>query len=187
MTDTLPHRPLARPGAAPVMLPAAAPASGPVVDRTSVGARAGTDLAAPTTVVTTPVTTPVLPVVPDTPARPVGPSASSAPRTPAPGRELPTGDITLEIRRGRLLVRFSGEIDTVLRQQFTRVLGATRAAREPVDVDLSEVTFFAAEGVRMLVLLQGAAGGPGVAEARTSPAVDRTLRLSGIDRYPFLP
>ena len=107
-------------------------------------------------------------------------------RAPARHVDLPAGDITLEVRRGRLLVRFTGEIDTALRTQFARVLGATRAAVEPVDVDLEGVTFFCAEGVRMLVLLQRASGGPGVGHVRTSAAVDRALRLSGIERYPFL-
>ncbi|WP_298459988.1 STAS domain-containing protein [uncultured Cellulomonas sp.] len=108
-----------------------------------------------------------------------------------PYRALPPtgtrpGDVTLEARRGHLLVRFSGEVDTALRAQFARVLGAVRAVGEPVEVDCREVTFFCAEGVRMLMLLQSAAGGPGVVALRSSDAVDRTLRLSGIEHYPRL-
>ena len=101
--------------------------------------------------------------------------------------DLPVGDVTLELRRGRLVVRFAGEIDTALRVQFTRVLGAVRAAREPVEVDCREVTFFGAEGLRMLMLLQTPAGGPGVTRLQSSPPVDRALRLAGIERYPFVP
>lgn len=118
----------------------------------------------------------------------VAPAAAARdPRTdpghPAPA---PDDDVLLETRRARLLVRFTGEVDTALRPRFDRVLAVVRAAREPVLVDCRDVTFFCAEGVRMLVLLQRAAGGPGVAEFQSSRSVDRALRLSGIDRYPFL-
>ncbi len=101
-------------------------------------------------------------------------------------RELdtPGGDIHLELRRGRLVVRFAGEIDTALRARFDQVLITVRAAHEPVEVDCRDVTFFCAEGVRMLMLLQTPAGGPGVTELRSSPWVDRALRLSGVERYP---
>jgi hypothetical protein len=101
-------------------------------------------------------------------------------------RELdtPGGDIHLELRRGRLVVRFAGEIDTALRARFDQVLITVRAAHEPVEVDCRDVTFFCAEGVRMLMLLQAPAGGPGVTELRSSPWVDRALRLSGVERYP---
>jgi anti-anti-sigma regulatory factor len=95
-------------------------------------------------------------------------------------------DIALETCRGHLLVRFTGEIDTALRSRFNHVLEVVRVAHEPVVVDCREVTFFCAEGVRMLLLLQRTAGGPGVLEFRGSWSVDRALRLSGIDRYPFL-
>lgn len=107
-------------------------------------------------------------------------------RTLPPTGLVPDGDVTLEVRHGRLLVRFTGEVDTALRPQFTRVLGAVRATHEPVEVDCRDVTFFCAEGVRMLMLLQAAAGGPGVAALQSSPTVDRALRLSGIERYPSL-
>ena len=83
-------------------------------------------------------------------------------------------------------MRFTGEVDTALRERFEHVLEVVRLAHEPVEVDCREVTFFCAEGVRMLVLLQRAAGGPGVAAFQGSPSVERALRLSGIDRYPFL-
>ena len=96
----------------------------------------------------------------------------------------PGGDIHLELRRGRLVVRFAGEIDTALRARFDQVLITVRAAHEPVEVDCRDVTFFCAEGVRMLMLLQAPAGGPGVTELRSSPWVDRALRLSGVERYP---
>ena len=103
----------------------------------------------------------------------------------APGTaEAEPDDVVLELRRGRLLVRFSGEIDTALRARFDHVLEVVRAAREPVVVDCREVTFFCAEGVRMLMLLQRAAGGPGVAELLPSRSVERALRLAGVDRYP---
>jgi anti-anti-sigma regulatory factor len=116
-------------------------------------------------------------------AAPVAPDdVASQPGTSSLMRD----DVLLETRRGRLLVRFTGEIDTALRARFDRVLAVVRAAREPVLVDCREVTFFCAEGVRMLVLLQRAAGGPGVAEFQSSRSVDRALRLSGIARYPFL-
>jgi anti-anti-sigma regulatory factor len=108
--------------------------------------------------------------------------AVGQPRAYAPAPD----DVLLETRQARLLVRFTGEVDTALRPRFDRVLAVVRAAREPVLVDCREVTFFCAEGVRMLVLLQRAAGGPGVAEFQSSRSVDRALRLSGIDRYPFL-
>ncbi|GAA2727808.1 STAS domain-containing protein [Cellulomonas aerilata] len=114
------------------------------------------------------------------PGRPVVPGLTVA-RGPAEPRDA----IALETRRGRLLVRFSGEIDTALRARFDQVLAVVRAAHEPVAVDCREVTFFGAEGVRMLVLLQRVAGGPGVAEYQPSVSVQRALRLSGIERYPF--
>jgi anti-anti-sigma factor len=101
--------------------------------------------------------------------------------------EVPAGDVTLELRRGRLVVRFEGEIDTALRVQFARVLGAVRAAHEPVEVDCRDVSFFCAEGLRMLMLLLTPAGGPGVSRLQSSPSVDRALHLSGLERYPFIP
>jgi anti-anti-sigma factor len=107
--------------------------------------------------------------------------AAAVPATPGAVRD----DVLLETRRGRLLVRFTGEVDTALRARFDRVLAVVRAAREPVLVDCREVTFFCAEGVRMLLQLQRAAGGPGVAAFQTSRSVERALHLSGIDRYPF--
>jgi hypothetical protein len=100
------------------------------------------------------------------------------------GLQTPGGDIRLEVRRGRLVVRFAGEIDTALRARFDQVLVVVRAAHEPVEVDCRDVTFFCAEGVRMLMLLQVPAGGPGVTELRSSDWVDRALRLSGVERYP---
>jgi anti-anti-sigma factor len=105
---------------------------------------------------------------------------------PSPAPDAPDDDVVLETRRGVLLVRFSGEIDTAVRPHYDRVLAVVRAAREPVLVDCREVSFFGAEGVRMLVMLQRAAGGPGVAGFQGSPSVDRALRLCGIDRFPFL-
>jgi hypothetical protein len=98
--------------------------------------------------------------------------------------EQVAGDVHLELRRGRLVVRFAGEIDTALRARFDRVLLVVRTPREPVEVDCRDVTFFCAEGVRMLMLLQTPAGGPGVTELRSSAWVDRALRLSGVERYP---
>ncbi len=106
------------------------------------------------------------------------------PRADAREVETPGGDIHLELRRGRLVVRFAGEIDTALRARFDQVLVVVRSAHEPVEVDCRDVTFFCAEGVRMLMLLQAPAGGPGVTELRSSPWVDRALRLSGVERYP---
>jgi anti-anti-sigma regulatory factor len=106
------------------------------------------------------------------------------PRADAHEVATPGGDIHLELRRGRLVVRFAGEIDTALRARFDQVLVVVRSAHEPVEVDCRDVTFFCAEGVRMLMLLQVPAGGPGVTELRSSPWVDRALRLSGIERYP---
>jgi anti-anti-sigma regulatory factor len=108
-------------------------------------------------------------------------------RPPEHDVDVPAGDVTLELRRGCLVVRFAGEVDTALRAQFTRVLGAVRAAHEPVEVDCREVTFFCAEGLRMLMQLLPAAGGPGVSRFQSSPAVDRALRLCLLERYPFLP
>ena len=108
-------------------------------------------------------------------------SGNPAPRGATPEPD----DVVLVIRGGRLLVRFVGEIDTALRGRFDHVLGALRAAREPVDVDCREVTFFGAEGVRMLVLLLRAAGGPGVVDFAASPPVERVLRLTGVDPYPL--
>jgi anti-anti-sigma regulatory factor len=132
-----------------------------------------------------------------TPHGTVAPAVGSPGGAPPSGRPDPLAalpvaaggvpdDVVLETRRGRLLVRFTGEVDTALRARFDRVLAVVRAAREPVLVDCREVTFFCAEGVRMLVLLQRAAGGPGVAEFQGSRSVERALHLSGIDRYPFL-
>jgi anti-anti-sigma regulatory factor len=119
-------------------------------------------------------------------AVPTPPAAAPQP-VPGPpaGAGQPGDEIALETRRGRLLVRFSGEIDTALRARFDQVLAVVRAAHEPVDVDCREVTFFGAEGIRMLVLLQRVTGGPGVAEFQPSAYVERALRLSGIERYPF--
>ena len=108
-------------------------------------------------------------------------------RAPAPEPDRPAGDVTLSVRRGRLVVRFSGEIDTALREQFVRVLGAARPGAGAVDVDCRDVTFFCAEGVRMLMLLLPSAGGPGVVGFESCSWVDRALRLCGVDRYPFLP
>jgi len=108
-------------------------------------------------------------------------------RAPALGADRPTGDVTLSVRRGRLVVRFAGEIDTALRTQFTRVLGAVRVAEDPVDVDCRDVTFFCAEGVRMLMLLLPEAGGPGVTVFESCSWVDRALELCGVDRYPSRP
>jgi anti-anti-sigma regulatory factor len=120
---------------------------------------------------------------------PAGPMPPVTARPPVVGPPAvpgaPDDGIALETRRGRLLVRFSGEIDTALRGRFDQVLTVVRAAHEPVDVDCREVTFFGAEGVRMLVVLQRVAGGPGVAEFQPSACVLRALRLTGIERYPF--
>lgn len=96
---------------------------------------------------------------------------------------VPHGRIAVELLRGRCRVRFAGEIDiTFQREEFAHLTAAVRASGRPVDVDCSAVTFFSAEGMRMLVLLEEAAVDQRLGALTSSPALDRLRRALPADR-----
>ena len=111
-------------------------------------------------------------------------SQTSTPAVDVPANGYPAADVRLETRRGRLVVRFEGDVDAGLRARFDRLLAVVRVAHEPVEVECRDVTGFGADGVRMLMLLLAPAGGPGVVELRSTGLVEAALRSAGVDRYP---
>lgn len=102
------------------------------------------------------------------------------PATP-PGLSVPYGRIELDATCGRCVVRFTGEIDIAFsRDRFRDLVAAVRVTGLTVDVDCSGVTFFSAEGIRMLLELKSAAVDDRLARLVTSAALDRLGRA-----YPW--
>ena len=101
-------------------------------------------------------------------------------RVPAPRSGPPPGVVTHDARGGVLRVRVAGEVDLWLRPRMQQVVSAVRHHPGPVEVDLEGVTFFGAEGVRMLLALHRARIPGAVTLVATSAAVERTLRVCGI-------
>ena len=110
--------------------------------------------------------------------------ATAPERGPAASLELsvPHGRIALDRTGGRCVVRFVGEIDLAFsRDAFHEFAASVRASGRTVEVDCSGVTFFSAEGIRMLVLLKAAAVDDRLARLVTSAALDRLLRAYPMD------
>ncbi len=95
-------------------------------------------------------------------------------------RSGPPGAVTCTTRAGVLRVRLSGEVDLWLHGRLEEVLEAVRRHPGRVEVDLRWVTFFGADGVRMLLALQFARPPGVVTVIGTSAPVERTLRMCGI-------
>ena len=95
-------------------------------------------------------------------------------------RSGPPGAIVFSTRGAALRVRISGEVDLWLRDRLHEALSAVRNHPGPVELDLGAVTFFGAEGVRMLLALEHARPSGSVTIVATSQAVERTLRVCGI-------
>jgi hypothetical protein len=84
----------------------------------------------------------------------------------------------------RSVVIFTGEIDAAFRAvPFDDIVAAVGAARKPVYVDCSAVTFFCAEGLRMLDRLADVAVDDCLAAVVTSRAVETVARVYPIGRY----
>jgi anti-anti-sigma factor len=97
-------------------------------------------------------------------------------------RSGPPGAVTCTTRAGVLHVRLSGEVDLWLHRRLDEVLEAVRRHPGRVEVDLRWVTFFGADGVRMLLALQFARPPGVVTIVGTSEAVERTLQMCGISQ-----
>ena len=98
--------------------------------------------------------------------------ATKAERSPA---IVDCGALTVAISRqsrNRLLVELRGELDTASASELERKLYLPRRAK--VDLDLSEVTFVDAAGMRVLGGIWGKRGGRAKVIA-TSPAVAQRL------------
>jgi anti-anti-sigma factor len=100
-----------------------------------------------------------------------------------PGPRPPAGSVTIE-REGpeRQVLCLRGDVDTAVATWFTRSQGRDRAAVDAIDA--GAVTFISSSGLAlMLVCVEAslAAGRRPVLRA-ASHAVDRALRLAGIDR-----
>jgi hypothetical protein len=94
------------------------------------------------------------------------------------------GRIALEAAGEGYVVRFTGEIDIAFsRDDFAHITAAVRASGLPVSVDCSGVTFFSAEGIRMLDLLKVAAVDHRLASVVTSAALDRLRPVYPIDTF----
>lgn len=91
-----------------------------------------------------------------------------------------SADATAVVRYadGRTLVRVAGEVDESAAATFATVVDLAAARGEPVQVDLSGVTFFSAAGVTWLVRLYRRAVG-GVRVVATSEPVRQVLRACG--------
>ena len=85
---------------------------------------------------------------------------------------------------GRSVVIFTGEIDVAFRDEpFDRIVRAVAAAGDAVYVDCSGVTFFGAEGLRMMDDLVQATREHRLAGIVTSRAVEAVGRVYPIGRY----
>jgi anti-anti-sigma factor len=94
----------------------------------------------------------------------------------------PAGTITIELDDAdRRVLRLSGEVDTAV---ATRFANSQRRDRVVVDaIDAGAVTFISSSGLALMLMsaeASRAAGRPPVLRA-ASHAVDRALRLAGID------
>jgi anti-anti-sigma factor len=86
------------------------------------------------------------------------------------------GTVEVEAHEGRTVVRFTGDLDASMREQFPAVLADVAGGTHELRVDLRAVEFCGAEGVAVLQRLRDAR--PGAAfTVEASPAVERTLRL----------
>lgn len=98
------------------------------------------------------------------------------------------GAIAVEQQGGARVLRLAGEIDGAVVGEFQAAHG-----RVPVPVDLidaGQVTFIGSSGVVFLLRWSGGAAHAGrrAALRRSSPVLDRILRLTGLsDALPRLP
>jgi anti-anti-sigma factor len=76
---------------------------------------------------------------------------------------------------GRLAVALSGEVDRSLAGALGDVVELVAEAQVPVDVDLSEVTFFCAHGVTLITQIQAVAAGGDVRIVSPSPCAAMVL------------
>ena len=79
-----------------------------------------------------------------------------------------------------LTVRLTGEVDLWLRDALQDAVAVVSRHDGPVEIDLEAVTFFGAEGTRMLLAMHRARPPGSVTIVGTSTAVERTLRVCGI-------
>lgn len=86
---------------------------------------------------------------------------------------------------GRITVRLVGEVDAELREYFDSVVALVAATGEPVEVDLSAVTFCCAELPRFLTLLREVVPGGVVRIGAMSPVVESLLELCGFVPPPW--
>lgn len=88
--------------------------------------------------------------------------------------------IRVSRRDNHTLVTLHGEIDLSADHAFDRVLDVVTAWAEPVDVDLSDVTFFSAAGAAFLVRLASVVGPERVTIVGTCPSVELVLEVCGL-------
>jgi anti-anti-sigma regulatory factor len=94
------------------------------------------------------------------------------------------GRVALYRLAHRSVVIFTGEIDAAFRSEpFDEIVEAIRGAGQPVYVDCSAVTFFGAEGLRLLDRLVDAAVQHRLAAVVTSPAVQAVARVYPMETY----
>lgn len=97
--------------------------------------------------------------------------------TPGPSIDLPDVHATITRAPGRITITLAGEVDADLRDYLVGVVELVARSGDPVEADLSQVTFFCAEGVRFLEALRSAAPGDALTINAISPAVATVLDL----------
>lgn len=86
-----------------------------------------------------------------------------------------TAQVTADLRAGRLLVAFSGEVDLGLTDRVDQICARVSDVGSPVDVDLTDVTFFCAQGVGFITRLRAAAPDGDVRLVGASPIAAMVL------------
>jgi anti-sigma B factor antagonist len=103
-------------------------------------------------------------------------------------RTITRGQLTITRRTGeggRCLLELSGELDLATADAVRSELEAAEAeAPEATVVDLSELRFIDSSGLSVLseAVERASSDGRRITFTRSSPEVERTLRLTGLDR-----
>jgi anti-sigma B factor antagonist len=96
---------------------------------------------------------------------------------------LPAFEVVVTATNGAANVAVTGDVDTATAGELERALLEAAEGTSAVHVDLGSVSFIDSSGLRALIVARQAAldAGSEFGIVATTPAVDRLLRLTGLE------
>jgi anti-anti-sigma factor len=96
-------------------------------------------------------------------------------------------DLTTSLEHGQTTVlRVKGEIDLATAEQFRASIGEALSEHSPVVVDMADVTFIDASGLRVILQAAESANGHGPLKITNAARVKRLFDLVGLTEVPSL-